>query len=161
MELGNDSSRKIWPQVSPLSVAVKWWLSGIIFFIDRSRSWGSSGSSAHLCGFSKVATSGQPFSSGPKGMTWNRDPGGISGTLSSFRSHTTPLMPYLIFIFIFYNLFIYFLATLGLHCFAWAFSVCGKQGCFLLLRSTCCRSVSFSGFGLRAVERTFSSFVWA
>ena len=108
MELGNDSSRKIWPQVSPLSVAVKWWLSGIIFFIDRSRSWGSSGSSVNLCGFSKVATSGQPFSSGPKGMTSNRDPGGISGTLSNFRSHTAPLMHYLIFKFFFLQ-FIYLL----------------------------------------------------
>ena len=160
MELGNDSSRKIWPKVSPLSDAVKWWLSGIIF-IDRSHSWGSSGSSVHLCGFSKVATSGQPFNSGPKGMTSNRDPGGISGTLSSFRSHTTPLLHNLIFnFFFFYNVFIYFLAALGLHCFAWAFSSCSKQGCFSLLWSTGCRSVSFSSFGLRALERTFSSCVW-
>ena len=115
MELGNDSSRKIWPKVSPLSDAVKWWLSGIIFFIDRSHSWGSSGSSVHLCGFSKVATSGQPFNSGPKGMTSNRDPGGISGTLSSFRSHTTPLLHNLIFNFFFFTMYLF---TFWLH---WVF----------------------------------------
>ena len=32
------------------------------------------------------------------------------------------------FIMIIFKSFIYFLAALGLHCYAWAFSSCGEQG---------------------------------
>ena len=114
--------------------------------------------------FPKWPLQGSLLTLGPKAwlQTSNRDPGGISRTLSSFRSHTTPLLHNLIFnFFFFYNVFFYFLAALGLHCFAWAFSSCSKQGCFSLLWSTGCRSVSFNSFGLRALEHTFSSCVWA
>ena len=50
--------------------------------------------------------------------------------------------------FFFFNLFIYLLAVLGLHCCAWAFSSCGEQGLFFVavhrlltaVASLCCRA---------------------
>ena len=57
---------------------------------------------------------------------------------------------HLIYYLIIINLFIYlFLAVLGLHCCAWAFSSCGKQG-LLLLRSSGCRYAGFSSCGMWA-----------
>ena len=71
----------------------------------------------------------------------------------------------ILFFFFLINLFIYFLAVLGLHCCAWAFSSCGKQGLlFVAVRglliavvSLCCGA---QALGMRAavvVARGLSS----
>ena len=61
-------------------------------------------------------------------------------------------------LFIYLFIYLLFLAALGLHCCAWAFSSCGEQGLLagfslwwlLLLRSTGSRHVGFSSYGVRA-----------
>ena len=67
--------------------------------------------------FPKWPLQGSLLTLGPKAwlQTSNRDPGGISRTLSSFRSHTTPLLHNLIFNFFFFTMYLF---TFWLH---WVF----------------------------------------
>ena len=69
----------------------------------------------------------------------------------------------------FFSFLISFLAAVGLHCCAWAFSSCGERGLFFfivcrlllimpsLLQSTSSRHSGFSGCGPWALELGFSS----
>ena len=50
---------------SPLSVAVEWQLSEILFFIDSSHSWDSSGALS-ISGFSRWPLQGSLLPLGPK-----------------------------------------------------------------------------------------------
>ena len=77
--------------------------------------------------------------------------------------------PCFIYLFIYLNLFMYFLAALGLRCCMWAFLVAVSGGysllwCtgfllwwLLLLRSTGSRCMGFSSCGSWALERRLSS----
>lgn len=77
MELGSGSAGWIWPKVSQ-GVAVSWWLSGVILnaYLFTGLGWlkqlGLLRRLCLLCDLSRVAASGQPDSSGPKGMAPKR-----------------------------------------------------------------------------------------
>ena len=74
MELRSGSARQIWPKVSPLGVAVKWWLSGIIF-IHRSRrthNWGSFSNFVPSLWSLQSGSFRAALQPGPKGMAAKR-----------------------------------------------------------------------------------------